>query len=236
MVRIAVVDDEKEILDHLSRKIEHILTENQCQYEIENFLSGKTLLEQHAQNQFHIIFIDLEMPEMTGMEASERIRKDDENVILIFVTNRDDLVYRAFQYSVAAFIRKSYLESELSEVVISAYQKAKSKLSVYLLKTETGEAAFLSDDIQYFVSMNHNIRLHDKNQNEIRVMYTLDKLEHILSQEIFVRCHSGFIVNCNYIFSINKDEIELTTHTCIPLSRYRKKEVKRVFQKHLRSL
>jgi DNA-binding LytR/AlgR family response regulator len=180
--------------------------------------------------------MDLDMPEISGMEAAARIRKEDEDTILIFVTNREDLVFRSFQYEVAAFIRKSHLESEFSAVMIEAYQKAKSKSSRYLLKTENGEAVFSANDILYFVSSDHKVWIHNKDGTKIRVLYTLEKLGSILSRDIFIRCHSGFIVNCNYIFSIDMEQIKLTTNESIPLSRYRRKEVKSMFHTYLRSL
>ena len=67
-------------------------------------------------------------------------------------------------------------------------------------------------------------------------MYTMEKLEKLLPQNQFVRCHAGYIVNCFYVFSINPNEILLTTGERIPLSRHRKKEMKSVFQQYLRGI
>lgn len=84
--------------------------------------------------------------------------------------------------------------------------------------------AFLAaDDVVYFVSENHTIMMCEKENTKVQVMYTMEKLEKLLPQNQFVRCHAGYIVNCFYVFSINPNEILLTTGERIPLSRHRKK-------------
>lgn len=236
MIRIAVVDDEENVSQYISRKINESLQRFDFKANIEIFNNSRIFLEQNKKQYFDIIFLDLEMPEPDGMQTARIIREDYPNIVIVIITNREELVFGTFQYDVSAFIRKKYFEAEIDPVVERVYKKAKNNLSKYILKTEYGEKLFNINDIVFIESENHNIFLHDKNNNIIKIFYTLEKVESILSEEIFVRSHSGIIVNCNYIFSINSEDITLTNDLKLPLSRGKRKEVKKRFQKFMRCL
>ncbi|MGN0634016.1 MAG: LytR/AlgR family response regulator transcription factor [Oscillospiraceae bacterium] len=236
MIRIAIVDDEENVLDILKCKISEILDEMDAEADLFCCQIGDALIRLHNEMDFNIIFLDLEMPQSDGLETAKAIRNDDPNVVLVFVTNREDLVFNAFQYNAIAFVRKKRLDKELAEAVEQAYRKAIAKLSVHFLKTENGDICFKSDEILYFSSQGHNVWLHHKSGKSYRVFYTLEQLENIVSSESFVRCHSGILVNCGYIFSIDKENVILTNGEAVALSRHRKKKVKEVLQKYLRSL
>jgi DNA-binding LytR/AlgR family response regulator len=234
MIRIAIVDDEREILELLFRIIDDTLKREQAQFEITTFLKAEELLSSHREKPFQIIFADLEMPDVDGLHLAAELRKEDQHTLLIFVTNHDELVFQCFQYEVFNFIRKDFLESELPLAV--AYQKVWNHTSKLQLKSKTGLLSLAADDVVYFVSENHTIMMCEKENTKVQVMYTMEKLEKLLPQNQFVRCHAGYIVNCFYVFSINPNEILLTTGERIPLSRHRKKEMKSVFQQYLRGI
>lgn len=236
MIQMAIVDDEKNVLELLKCKISKILDEMNAEAKLFCCQSGNALIKLHRKIEFNIIFLDLEMPETDGLETAKAIRHNDPNVVLVFVTNREDLVFDAFQYNAVAFVRKKRLDEELAEVVEQAYRKAMTKLSVHFFKTENGDICLKSDEILYFSSQGHNVRLHHKSGRSYRVFYTLEQLENIVSSESFVRCHSGILVNCGFIFSIDKEIVVLTNGEAVALSRHRKKKVKDTLQKYLRSL
>ena len=236
MIRVAIVDDEKNVLDFLTTKVTEISDELHIDIKIETFLSGADILKRNRENRFHIIMLDLEMPDMDGLSVAKALREEFHDFVLLFITNRADLVFQSFEYEVTGFVRKSHIEDELKVTMDRAYQKALSRMSNYILKTENGERIFLSDSICYFLSKGHQLLLFDVFQHSIRILSTLEKLEDILSPTAFVRCHSGIIVNCKFIFSINKADIELTDGQKLPLSRHRAKDVRKIFQKYLRSM
>lgn len=236
MVQIAVVDDEMDILKHLSQIIKDTLTKEQVQFELVTFLKAEDLLSSHRESSFQIIFVDLEMPGIDGLHLAAELRKEDQQALLIFVTSHEEFVFQCFQYEMFYFIRKEFLELELPKVILSAYQKVWNHVSKLQLKSKDKLVSVLADDILYFVSENHKVFMHKKDNVQVQVMYTLEKLEKILPKSRFIRRHSGYIVNCYYIFSINQSEIILTTDNKIPLSRHRKKEVKIIFQQYLRGI
>lgn len=236
MIKVAIVDDEKNVLDFLITKVTEISDELHIDIKIETFLSGADVLKRNKENEFHIIMLDLEMPDMDGLSVAKALREEFPDFVLLFITNRADLVFQSFEYEVTGFVRKSHIEDELRVTMDRAYQKVLSRMTSYVLKTENGERIFPSDSLCYFLSKGHQIFLFDESNHPTRLLSTLEKLEDILSPTTFVMCHSGIIVNCRFIFSINKADIELTNGQKLPLSRYRTKEVKKIFQKYIRSM
>lgn len=236
MIKIAMVDDERDTLNYLKQKVSQISSELQIDVKIEEFQDGNLLLQKYQENEFHVVLLDLEMPEIDGLSLAKILRSYDSGFVLIFITNRSDLVFQSFEYDVTSFIRKNHMEEELKPALDRAYQKALSRMTSYIFKTEYGERIFPSSSIAYFLSKGHDVFLFDSLNHPTRILSTLEKIEDMLSPAAFVRCHSGIIVNCRHIFSINKTNIELTNKQVIPLSRYRVKNVKETFQRFLRSM
>lgn len=236
MIRIAIVDDEQTVLDYLLSKVLGITNELSIDCKMETFLNGSDLLQRNRETPFHIIFLDLEMPDLDGLSIAKLLRSEFPDVALVFITNRSDLVFCSFEYDVIGFVRKSHIEDELKMTLDRAYQKVLMRMTNYVLRTEQGERIFPSDSICYFVSNKHKVFLYDEAKKMTRVMTTLEKLEDFLSPRCFIRCHSGIIVNCKFIHSIGTTCILLTNDDTIPLSRHRAKEVKQVFQRYLRSI
>lgn len=236
MIRVAVVDDEVEVLDYLERNISNAFEILNVHAKLCKICTGEELIRFHNEKEFNIIFLDLEMPGMDGLETARCIRNCDQNVVLIFVTNREDLVFDAFQYNAIAFIRKKRLQEELIDAVKRAYNQAATKLTVHLFKTEFGDIRFQLNEILYFSSHGHNVWLHHKDKKSYRVFYTLEQIEDMISTDSFIKCHSSVLVNCGYIYSIDKENVILTNGETVALSRHRRKNVKDALQKYLRSL
>ena len=237
MIRIAVVDDEKEILEFVTDRIIRALNHFKYEAKVDRYLSGKTFLKNNDNYEYDIVFLDLEMPGFNGLQTARSIRIDFPNEIIVIVTNRDDLVFDTFQYDVSAFIRKQYIDTEINSVIERVYNKAKNKRSEYMFKSENGEIYVKSKDIIYIEVHNHDVYLYLSSSNQtIKIYYTLEVLCTILSDEYFVKCHQSYIVGLEYIDTINNDTITLTNNKTIPLSRSRKKEVKSKFQRFMRSI
>lgn len=201
VIRIAVVDDEVNVLKYISDKITETLKNFKFDAKVVMYTNGQEIIEADKVQNFDIIFLDLEMPELNGMQTAQIIRENNNNAVISIITNCNDLVYRTLRYDISAFIRKDFFEIEIEEELCRLYNKAKNRCIKYFLKTEKGEKSFVPSEIVYIESDNHNVYLYRESGDKIKIFYTLEKLSSILSDEIFVRCHSGIIVNCYHIFS-----------------------------------
>ena len=110
MVRIAVCDDVKEMLGILTEIVDKEAGKLSEPYEISGFTQGKRLVEEHNKKPFHIIFLDIFMPGMSGFEAAEQIGEINRSPYLIFVTSKEELVFESFDYYPFYFMRKRDIE------------------------------------------------------------------------------------------------------------------------------
>lgn len=117
MYHIFICDDEKRELGILREKLEICLQKQKKEYEIQEFSDGNRLLEELKHQIPQIIFLDIEMPDISGMELAEQIFSSHINTNIIFVTNRDELVFQAIHYQPFRFIRKDELDNELEEAI-----------------------------------------------------------------------------------------------------------------------
>ena len=117
MIRISIVDDEEIILKSIRKKTEDLLNELKVDFEIYDYTDGTILLKEFKNVRFDIVFLDIEMPGISGLEIAQRIRDEEENVDIIFITNKDELVYDSIKFAPFRFIRKFRFETEISEAL-----------------------------------------------------------------------------------------------------------------------
>lgn len=86
MIRIAIVEDEKNSSDLLVNYLEKYSNDKNIRFDVKTFFSCNQILNNYNNN-FDIIFMDIELPDGNGLETIRKIREVDKNVIVIFVTN-----------------------------------------------------------------------------------------------------------------------------------------------------
>ncbi len=229
MVNIAICDDEKYFLDYIEYKIIEILKNEEENLRVHKYASGVELLESYEQktNEFNIIFLDINMPNMDGMEIAEIIREKDKDIILIFLTSMEDKVYQTFRYNTFRFIRKLHIDIELIEALKSAMN---SLMDVkHIFQTTVGEIGLCIRDILYFEFADRVVFISTFNGKYKTNIRRFKDIEDIFLSKEFVAIHRGCIVNQNYIKSIGNLHISLDTEEMLPVSRYRVEEVKKAF-------
>lgn len=234
MINIAICDDEPAICRVYTLQIEKLFRSMSVEIKVKSYSNGVELLMEHKLCPYELVFLDIDMPGMSGFEVAESIRKIDSDTVIIFVTNEEQLVFESFHYNPFRFVRKPYFYMEIGEVISSFFVLYRRKNHTHVWKCLGGQQVTLKDrDIYYIESNKHKVTIYSKVMN-ITVMGKISDLEIELREYGFVRAHVGYLVNMEYIFTINKSDIILTGQQCIPLSRHRAEDVKTVYQNYLR--
>lgn len=216
MVKFAVCDDEQKMVDCISDKLRTYYPD-EC--EIKTYTDGESLLSDYRRELFNAIFLDIGMPTTDGMEVAEKIRENNQQVKIIFVTNKTELAYRGYIYDAFRFVRKSNLEQELCEAAKSL-NKLFSPQSEFLFKTQTGEIIKSVKSIKYFETDGRCIVM-VCNDGEFRICGTMREYEERMKNSGFIRIHTSYLVNFRYILSIEKTDVYLICGKKLPLSRKR---------------
>lgn len=232
-IQVGICDDEEIILESLKEQIAQQFQITGMKYELHVFNNGANLIRVCENIALDIVFLDIEMPLLNGLEVASRLREMNPFVHIIFVTNREDLVFSSFKYRPFRFIRKQRIIEELPEAVSHITEVIKKENQYYTVNINNSSKQIKISDILYFESLKHDIYIHTQTE-DIRIKSNLTKIEKDMSIHGFIRVHSGYLVNYRFIYSVNKGDIVLSNQSSIPLSRHRVESVKQKLQLYAR--
>lgn len=229
MIKIAICDDASIFTDNLEKMLQEFERKSGEPLDIQKYTKPLHLVDS-LEKGFQIFFLDIEMPNMNGVELATTIRKYDQRCIIVFVTSFKN--YYPAGYDVNAF---DYIEKPITQIQVDcemkkAVRKISNQLSdeyVILKKYKETVKVYLAD-IYYIEKANRHAVFHykiDKGDEIEEAMMagrqTLQKLEDRLCIDIypFFRCHNGFIVNINCIQNMCADMLELSSGARIPVVR-----------------
>lgn len=228
MFRIAIIDDDKAALSIVSSAVDTFFKEKNIEYNIMSFYNHLNYLSTIKEENFNLIFLDIDMPEKNGLSVAEETLSINKNTHIIFLSQREDLVFECLAIHPFGFIRKSNLINDFSLMMNQFYDyylsnNDEGKKIEFVEKNRTisfkiNEIVYISSDRNY-----QDIVTKDNKIETIRI--PLSTLENKLKDDGFIRVHKCYIVNQSYIRIISNEEIKLTNDITIPLSKKRRDEV-----------
>ena len=227
-MNIAICDDEASILSIVSGAIETTLRRYDIEAVTEIYESPKDLEHRMREIEFQLIFLDIDMPQMNGITFARRVRKTNSRTDIIFISNREDLVFDALRVNPAGFIRKKRFLEDVSAVLDQWMQnRKKDESNILVADTPEGEVSVPLDKLLYIEGSGRNQYLHiAESEKPLRVSYSMQTLEEQLAPLGFLRVHKGYIVNYRFIRRLKEDAAVLTNGEEIPMSRLRVADVR----------
>lgn len=221
-MRISIVDDDACFAKSFSEIIRKKW--NSAPELLDIFPSAQSFLTKHKN--YDVIFLDIEMPGLTGIEMARNYHEQD--TIIIFVTNREDLVFEAYNTTNATgFIRKSHLEEDLKSVIDRITNNHQQEQFV-TIKNENTIKKLRYSDIIYVEKVAQNAVFHTESDS-YTIRKSLTEAEQELMPYGFVRSHAGYLINLTYVEFITSSNAVLKSGASIPISRNKLKLVKDVF-------
>ena len=208
MIQVAIVEDEISAQDQVKACLSLLSKKQSVEFNITTFSTGSAFLEKFA-CQFDIVFMDIEMPGLNGMETAKLMRKKDSEVVLVFVTNLVQMALEGYQVEALDFIVKP-IESasfllKMERVLSRTLSLNKKSISLNNMSNET--IIISHKDIFYVETDGHYVILHTS-KGDIKSYATLKEIEgKIQDQRTFVRCNRSFLVNLQYLDRIEKDTV-----------------------------
>lgn len=231
MIRIAVCDDEEKILKVISREIQFAFLEKGASAEIVPYVSGIRLREDIFQGTFfHVIFLDISMPDMNGILLARHLRKHSPETIILFLSSREDTVFEAIKAAPFRFIRKRTFRQEISDVARDILAEFSEKeVARIILSGKKGQFSINPYEIIYGEACNKSVSLISPS-GTLETKTTFASLEKALDPYGFIKIHRSILVNFRYIRSIQGTEVHLDTGQILPVSKHRLLGVKEEFQ------
>jgi len=189
---------------------------------IAQYSSGEQLLFEYDEpnNYIDILFLDINMLKVNGIEAAKRLREYNCTGEIVFLTHSEQHMLQAFDVKALNYIIKSDNNFERFEsVFLQAVEAAGEKEKEYIRITGVGEARNIAiNSIKYFEIIRKIVIVH-YNREEFEFISTLEKLEKLLFSKGFVRVHRSFLVSAAYVESYSYEQLKMTDGSLIPVGR-----------------
>lgn len=210
MIRVALCDDNDEFLRTMHRLVDDEFAKRKAdKFQITDYSSAKSLLSDHKSEPYDVIFLDIDMPNMTGFELAKELNGDGKCCI-IFVSSHSELVFDSFYFSPLNFITKGstkLVRTKLHNVVDQLFQHLKQNKNLVLENKEQGRKSVCIKDILYIESNKHHVVYHISDRKQtFQVRGSISNLEEQFLEYDFVRVHKQYLVNLRHIFNVNKTD------------------------------
>ena len=227
MVRIAIVEDEQEQADRLESYIRRYADEHGIGTQVTVYSNVITFLEQYKAA-FDIVYMDIMMPMMNGMDASRLLREKDDKVMLIFVTSMRQYAIKGYEVDASDFIVKPVAYPEFTLKFTRALSKIpQSKENDILLRTEGGFVRLMPGRIRYVEVRGHHCVYHT-DSNNYQQYQSMKAVEEALPKEYFARCNNFLLINLAFVEKIDNLTVWVAGEA-LPISHPRKKSFSDAF-------
>ena len=221
MIRIAVVDDDRDESEELCGQLRFTSEELQEAYTIDVFASGDELLTGYHR-QYDLLCLDIDMPEKDGIVVAHEIRNTDPNVLIMFITHMAHMAIRGYEVQAVDFVLKPVnryaLLLKMQRIQKSLFRKTEAFI---LVPDDGGMRKISSKDLYYVEVSGHYLYYHAKG-GVFRQKAALRQVEDELTGLSFRKCNNCYLVNLQYVNAVRKDDVQVGTEW-LRISRPKKK-------------
>ena len=215
MMKIAICDDESSDL----KLINEYCTQYNPEMVTSCFSSGEALLAAYEKDFYDLLFLDIEMGKLNGLEVGAILAKRPLKPVIVFTTQ--SLNYAVHGYGIAIkYLPKPISYDTFSKTMVLALEQIMpQKISV----TSNGIQKFVSiKDILYFEVLSHQVSLHLSSGETLSMRSTLSEVIKQIPGRIFVQPHKSYYINMDYIDRLYQQNIVMTNGDIIPIGRSKK--------------
>ena len=224
MINIGICEDELHYRVNIKDMLGDILSTYSINYKIYEFSSGEELLSNYPKD-LDILIMDIQMKIINGMDTARKIREFDQNLEIIFMTSFSEFMQEGYEVKAYRYILKRISERKISRNILPCINEIMKKKNNYLtINVKNYVDRIKIDSIVYIETDRPNILIYT-NDNKYTTKMSISKIDKILREHGFFRCHNSYIVNLKLVESMNSNTLKIG-EKYIPISKYRVKELK----------
>lgn len=235
MINIAVCDDEKCMAEKIEKMAEDFFRRKNTDISVLEYSSGEELLK--SNERIDILFLDIGMQGMDGIEAAGRLRAHGYNGFLIFITVLKEMVFRSFEVQPFDYLVKPVQKEHFEKTMERLFCSMQDRLSlekVNLLVRKGCESNIISfRDIICCEIMDRKVYLYLVSGEVIDYYERIENLEKKLDGRFF-RCHRSYLINLNHLKSYGNNTAYMADGKEIPVSRLRSREFSNVILQYMK--
>lgn len=224
MIIFGICDDEKQYRNIIRKNLEDVLKGYEISYEIYEYSSGEEILLNYPKN-IDILILDIQMKEISGMDTARKIREYDSNVEIIFMTSFSEFMQDGYEVNAYRYLLKPIDSDQFSKYLNDCINDIINSNKNYLtLNIKNSIDRIKVDSIIFVETQRPDLVIHTKD-TIYNTKMSMRKMENLLKEKNFFRCHNSFLINLNKVESLNGENITLN-NIKIPVSKHRIKNLK----------
>lgn len=222
--KLAIVEDDAKQREMTISLLKKYSDEYKTTFSYHPFDSAFEFLQNYHVGMYDVIFMDINMPGMNGMDASKEIRKIDSDVVIIFVTDFAQFAIRGYEVDAYDFIVKPINYEHLSMKFdrLIPIMKKKMEKNKLVLKSGSQLISIDIDEITFVEVKSHDTVIHTEDKVYC-VRVPLSVIEEELPKDQFSRCNHCYLVNLKYVGAVDKYQIDMVTGEQLMISHPKRK-------------
>lgn len=223
MLRIIICDADRNSRMELRQMLERYLFDK-VEVNIDCYDSGKGFIEQLTQYgdmNADLIFMDIQMPEMNGIEIAKLLRQNHVEADIVFVTGHSEYVFRGYEIHAYDYLLKP-INYHMIENLVERWliEREKNEKQNLFVNKKARKMRIPLRHVRYFISDKRKIRaVLDQSYGEVDFYMKMEELEEKLASHGFIRCHQSYLINIHKVLFWERTHIGLIGDEVIPVSR-----------------
>ena len=234
MIHIAICDDEKHMSDHIRAMASDFFRKKNREIQLRTFLSGEELL--NYDGQIDILFLDIQMNGMDGLETARKLRAGKFRGFLIFITVLKEMVFQSFEVQAYDYLVKPVDEKQFRKTMERLYVSMQNTSEDSLLVQQGYERRIVpKDEIVFCEVIDRKIYLNLASGEVVDYYERIENLETKLGSHFF-RCHRSYLINLKHLKGYKNGTAYMDNHKEIPVSRLRSREFSGVVLQYMKNI
>jgi DNA-binding LytR/AlgR family response regulator len=236
-IKVAICDDEKIICNHILNilKEESKIIGEKIEFDIYNSAEEMLAKIDNYGVENYIIFLDIMLEGMNGVELGKLLKQINENVQIVFITSSMDFVLDGYDVGAYNYLLKPLDETKLRKVFSDLVLKnIKVKKEIFTVTKKAEIINFEISDILYFEINNRILTLYYEG-GSIEFYEKIEDIQKQLEDKNFIRPHRSYLVNLEHVFKVTKNEVILKNGKAIKISRLKVAQIKEEFMEFIYS-
>ena len=234
MLKIAVCDDSRELLEKVEKDLHEYESVRSTPVTVHTYTNAVDLLDGLKKTDYDILILDIIMPGFTGMQAAHEIRKFNEEIKIIFLTSSKEFAIESYSVGAYYYLLKPVLKEKLFSVLDKVVSEITSKQESCVIYTHMGIVNIPFAKIECLEVYNKHLVFHLSDGSTKETRGALTDYENVfLERKEFLKIHRSYILNMDYIHSIEAGEIATYSGKRFPVSRLLAKDIKEHYMNYM---
>lgn len=235
MIKVAICEDSDIDRDILGEIVGFLMDDRGIDYQVDLYRNGEELVSCYKNKPYDLIFLDIMMNEIDGIETGKLIRGMDGSVEIVYCTSSSDFAIAAYEVHAMGYLVKPYEPGRIGAVIDYFIQKHPQEEKNYIeVKSKRKSIIIPYKDIIHLESDNKVVYIYTTTQGAVKVYNKLDTLEKELKDERFLRCHQSYLVNMQYVAGLVDSDFIMIDNRMIPIRKSGRKLIVKRYEDYLK--